>query len=452
MPKQGNSVESCVILDWVKKPGDSIASGDVICEAETDKATIEIEAPADGTLLKTFFEVDDDVPVQKIIAVIGNPGEDISEFEAETSGASEGASVEEPAAEASPAVSEPASAADSVPAAAPAAVPASSAGTGNPASPRARKTAATKGIDPSLLAGTGPGGRVIERDVLSAAASGAAMTPAAMEAAAAGGVTVPGTGTGLGGRVRLGDLSAGAPMVAAAAAEFPGPVTETPIKGIRKVVAERMINSLASAAQLTNNSAADVSALLAYRKKCKTSPEELGVNGISLNDMFLYLVSRVLKNHPVLNSHWLGDKYLTFERVHLGFAVDTPRGLLVPVIKNADLMNLKQISAEASRLAAACREGKIQTEDMTGATFTISNLGSMGIESFTPIINTPEVGILGICASVLRPVQKDGEVVFKPYTGLSLTYDHQLVDGAPASRFLADLRTAIENFDLYLAG
>ncbi|MBI9101802.1 MAG: 2-oxo acid dehydrogenase subunit E2 [Spirochaetales bacterium] len=457
MPKQGNSVESCVILDWVKKEGDSVAPGEVLCEAETDKATIEIESPAGGILLKTFFDVDADVPVQTMIAVIGEAGEDISEFLTGSSGAAEDSSVNEVPSEASPDVS-----VSSIPSVvSEQSSPSSSVGIqagGNPVSPRARNTARDKGVDSSVLTGTGPGGRVIERDVLSAAASGAALTPAARAAAA--GKSIPASGTGLGGRVRLGDLGTpGADVslmspagVFAGQMDFPGPVTETAVKGVRKLIAGRMIDSLSTTAQLTNNTAADVSSILAYRKKCKASDPVLGVSGISLNDIFLYLVSRVLKSHPVLNSHWLGDRYLSFERVHLGFAVDTPRGLLVPVIRNADLLTLKQISAEAGRLASASREGKIQPEELSGATFTISNLGAMGIESFTPIINPPEVGILGICSSVLRPVQGDGDIVFKPYSGLSLTYDHQLVDGAPASRFLVDLKKAIENFDLFLAG
>jgi len=450
MPKQGNSVESCVILNWVKKEGDTVAPGDVLCEAETDKATIEVEAGAEGILLKTFFDVDDDVPVQTVIAVIGQAGEDISEF------APEGAAPApaEPAAPASPApagVSAPA---------APAVAPASAVGgAGAPVSPRARNLSAGAGVDTSVLAGTGPGGRIIERDVQAVLAGREPLTPAAAEALIARGLSAPASGSGLGGRVTLADLAA-APAPAAAASAgaagvalaFPGPVEEVPVKGIRKVVAARMKQSLELTAQLTHNASGDASALLAFRKKLKSSPEEMGLQDISLNDMILYLVSRVLLKHPALNAHWAGSTMKYFSHVHLGMAVDTPKGLLVPVIRNAHALSLAEISREARRLAASCREGKAAPEDLSGGTFTISNLGSLGIESFTPIINAPEVGILGVCATQLKPVEVNGEVVFRPYMGLSLTYDHQMVDGAPASRFLADLRKAMENFELYLAG
>lgn len=445
MPKQGNSVESCVLLEWSKQVGDVIAVGDVLCEAETDKATIEVESTEAGVLLKTLYNVDDDVPVQTVIAVIGEEGEDVSGFEnSEGSAVAVSETADTPVSQAS---------AEAVPAAlAPASVSAP-AGKVVGVSPRARNLAASKGVSPAGLAGSGPGGRIIERDVQSALASGQPMTPAA--AALAGqGMAAPVSGTGIGGRVLASDMGVSTPVVPAAAqtADFPGPFSEEPVKGVRKVIAARMIESLASTAQLTNSLSADATAILGYRKKLKASGELLGLDKVSVNDLVMFLVSRVLKRHPVLNSHWLGTSIKFYERVHLGFAVDTPKGLLVPVIKNADLLSLREISQETKRLAEACREGKAGPDDLSGATFTISNLGSFGIQSFTPIINPPEVGILGVCGTELKPVMVDGEVQFKPHMGLSLTYDHQAVDGAPASRFLADLKAMMENFDLVLAG
>jgi len=440
MPKQGNTVESCVLLEWNKQVGDVVAVGDVLCEAETDKATIEVESTEAGVLLKTLYNVDDDVPVQTVIAVVGEAGEDVSEFE-----------NDEESGDVSP-DSDVAAAAEAAPA--PTAAPPATAPAGSTVgvSPRARHLAASKGVDPSGLAGSGPSGRIIERDVQSALASGQPLTPAA--AALAGqGMASPGTGTGIGGRVLASDMGASSTVPAAVVTgEFPGPFTEEPVKGVRKIIAARMIESLATTAQLTNSLSADATAILGYRKKLKASGETMGLSGVSVNDLVMFLVSRVLKNHPVLNSHWLGSSIKFFDRVHLGFAVDTPKGLLVPVIKNADLLSLKEISIEAKRLAMACRDGKAGPDDLSGATFTISNLGAFGIESFTPIINPPEVGILGVCGTELKPVMVDGEVQFKPHMGLSLTYDHQAVDGVPASRFLADLKAMMENFDLVLAG
>jgi len=470
MPKQGNSVESCVIIGWNKKEGDPVSPGDVLCEAETDKAVIEVEAGAEGILLKTFFQVDDDVPVQTVIAVIGEAGEDVSGFDpgtapADAAGAAEAGPSEETVSPPSPSTLAPSEPALSEPAlSAPNPAPGASAGDAGPVSPRARNIAAAAGLDTAGLTGTGPGGRIIERDVKAALSDREPLTPAAVEQMISRGLSAPAQGTGLGGRVTTADLiSSGSPaaavnaggaasVTAAAPLEFPGPLEEVAVKGVRKVVAARMKESLAVTAQLTNSASGDASALLAYRKKLKAGPDERGLKDISLNDMLLYLVSRVLLNHPVLNAHWTGSTMKFFSHVHLGFAVDTPRGLLVPVIRNAQALTLAGISREARRLAEACREGKAGTEELSGATFTVSNLGAFGIESFTPIINPPEVGILGVCATQLKPVEKDGEVVFRPFMGLSLTYDHQMVDGVPASRFLADLRNAMEKFELYLAG
>jgi pyruvate dehydrogenase E2 component (dihydrolipoamide acetyltransferase) len=233
--------------------------------------------------------------------------------------------------------------------------------------------------------------------------------------------------------------------------DFPGPVEEISTKGIRKLIADRMLQSLRNHAQLTLNASADARAFQSFRRKLKESPETLGLGGITLNDFVLYAVSRTLPAYRELNAHWAGDKILRFARVHLGFAVDTPRGLMVPVIRNADLLSLKAISAEAKRLAKACTGGGITPDELAGGTFTISNLGALGIESFTPVLNTPQVAILGVCSVTPKPVMTDGKVEFIPSIGLSLTIDHQAVDGAPGARFLKDLTEAIAGFDILLA-
>ena len=446
MPKQGNTVESCLILEWRKQEGDEIKTGDVICEVETDKATFEVETEYEGTLLKVFFEEGADVPVLTPIAVVGQPGEDISGFmpkqEAPKATEEKPAAVEVTAEK--PVMSQ------TIPPSA--TVPTASGIVG--ISPRARNLAAAKGVNLAGLTGTGPEGRIIERDILAVLTDREPLTPAAIAALVEQGMNAPAAGSGIGGRVTTADLLAAQPaeVASSAQAEFPGPVTVIPVKGVRKVIATRMHESLQTTAQLTHNASADASKLLEYRKRLKASPEELGLSKITINDLVLYAVAKTLPRFKFINAHCLGDTIEEFDRVHLGVAVDTARGLMVPSIKSADLMSLKEISTEAKRLISACNEGKILPDELSGGTFTVTNLGALGVESFTPVLNAPEVGILGVCTIQPKPVLTDGEVKFIPHIGLSLTFDHRAVDGAPAARVLQGIASAIENFDLLLAG
>lgn len=444
MPKAGNSVESCIILEWSVQEGEPVKIGQVLCEAETDKATVSVESTAEGTLLKQLYKVDDDVPVMLPLAIVGTPGEDISALSAET-GASEEAAEEvseEPAA--------PAEKAPVLPAAVPAA-PVSGESLGF-ASPRARNLAAAKGVLLSELKGSGPAGRIIERDVLQALEGREPLTPAAMEELIRTGKTAPAKGTGLGGRILKADLTAQAVPAAAPgagdAAAFPGSVEDIKVKGVRKVTASRMLDSLQETAQLTMHSSADATRLLALRKRLKESPEEMGLNKITINDLVMAAAAKTLRDFPEMNAHWLGDKIRRFRSVHLGCAVDTPRGLMVPVVRFADALSLKELGEETKRLFGKCLEGQVDPEELSGGSFTITNLGAMGIERFTPVLNKPEVGILGVCAIQVKPVMQGEEVAFVPHIGLSLTIDHQAVDGAPAGRFLKALRANLENIDL----
>ena len=317
--------------------------------------------------------------------------------------------------------------------------------------------AAAKGIDVRTIAGSGPEGRVIERDILALTKEYPALSPAAIEELLKSGKPIPVKGSGIGGRVLLSDVQS-APATAPAATvspagsgDFPGPVTEIKVRGIRKITAQYMLESLSQTAQLTLNTSADASALLALRKKFKNSDETFGMQKITINDLILFAVAKTLPKFPEMNEHWMGDTIRQFEKVHLACAVDTPKGLLVPVIKDAGSYSLKDLSDKGKELFGAALEGKSAPDDLQGGTFTITNLGSMGIESFTPVLNKPEVGILGVCSINLKPVQKDGEVQFIPHMGLSLTFDHQAVDGAPAAAFLKALVSAIENIDLLMA-
>ena len=212
-----------------------------------------------------------------------------------------------------------------------------------------------------------------------------------------------------------------------------------------------MMKSLSTMAQLTHYHTFDATALLALRKQIKANGEAMGMPNITLNDMVLFAVSRIILHHPDLNAIMPEENVLRkYSHVHLGMAVDTPKGLFVPTIFNADQMSLAEISVEAKRLAKICQEGKATPDMLAGATFTVSNVGSLGVEMFTPIVNPPQVGILGVCGTTTRIKEVNGEI--KPYQamGLCLTYDHRAVDGSPASRFVKELCNALENFPLLM--
>ena len=437
MPQLGNSVESCIIVEWMIAEGDTVSVDQTLASIETDKSTMEVPSTAEGTVLKLLWEEGDEVPVKDPLIIVGEPGEDISGLV--------------PGGDAAPAEADaPAEQAAAAPeAAAPAFATERATGA---VSPRARALAASNGVDASAIAeGSGPHGRVIERDVAAAIAAGPVLTSAARAA----GVSAA-EGTGIGGRVSVADAGrvpeaapAAAVAAPAAAADFPGASTSAPLKGVRKVVAKRMMESLTSTAQLTLNTTANAAGILAMRKKVKNADEALGLNKITLNDLVCFAVSRTLLKYPVFNAH-LEDGVLTeFEQVHLGFACDTPRGLLVPVIRSAQALGLKAFSDEAKRLAGGAIDGSLSPEFLSGGTFTVSNVGSFGIETFTPVINLPQTAILGVGAITPRPVvAADGTIGVEQRLTLSLTIDHQVIDGADGARFLRDLVAAIENIDV----
>ena len=333
-------------------------------------------------------------------------------------------------------------------------------GRGPAASPRARRRAAELGVDYTALAGSGPNGRIIERDVVAAAQARPALTGAARVAAAAG-APVPAAGSGIGGRVTLADLAeATAPAAPATPATAAEPVETVPIAGVRKLISDRMRQSLLDTAQLTMTASADAEALLAYRARLKASPEHLGLGGVTINDLVLYAVARTLPHYPELNAVVAGDQIERHRAVRLAFAVDTERGLVVPVIAGADRLSIAALAARAHELAAATQAGSISPDLLQGGTFTVTNLGSLGIDSFTPILNLPQVAILGVGALVLKPVASDptapgvpdpAQVSYRRHLALSLTIDHRVVDGAPAARFLQALAAALADVDVLAA-
>lgn len=414
MPKAGITVESCIIGAWEKKVGDEIKVGDILFTYETDKASFECESTAEGTLLEIFYNEGDEVPCLVNVCAIGTAGEDCSALRPE-SGAP---AAEEKAPETNAAPAEAEKKAEVAPLT-------TTGEAGKVAiSPRAKKLAERAGVDASLATPTGPNGRIIERDVR-AYMENPTVVSAQPETVVA------------------------APVVKAEAPE--AEYTDVKFSGIRRAISKSMHTSLSTMAQLTHTNSFDATNILAYRKMLKNLGGEYA--GITLGDIVLYAVSRTLLNHPDLNAHMLDDNNIRlFKHVNLGLAVDTPRGLMVPTIFHADEMSLLEISKAAKALAAECREGNISPDKLTGGTFTVSNLGSLGVESFTPVINPPQTGILGVCCATDR-VRKaaDGSIDVYPAMTLSLTYDHRAVDGAPASRFQQELARNLESFTALLA-
>ena len=438
MPKLGQSVESCIIVAWHKAVGEAIAVDETLCEVETDKATMEVPSLVAGTVIAHYFAVGDEVPVQAALALIGTPDEVV-------------AATPAPVAADTPMTTQAANAL-------------------SPVSPRARRLAERKGLDLTTVAGSGPGGRRIERDVQGALTAQPRLTPVAKAMVAEGDYHLPAQGSGRGGWITSKDLQSRTPQIdpplaplvipppsatpstPTTAAVPQGDGVQIPVRGVRKVIAERMLHSLQSTAQLTMNMAADARALRAYRERLKQSPETWGLRQISINDLLLFVLARTLHHFPDLNAHYQGELITQYGEVHLGFAVDTPRGLLVPVIRHADRLTLRQLAEESKRLAVLCQGGKITPDELQGGTFTLTNLGAFGIESFTPVLNPPQVGILGVGAIGLKAVETDQGIAHIPHIALSLTINHQVIDGAPAARFLQQLAQGIEQIDLLLAG
>jgi len=438
MPKQGQSVESCIITEWKKKKGDTVKKGDILYSYETDKASFEVEAEADGVLLDVFYNDGDEVPVLVNVAVIGTAGEDTNAFRAQ--GEAPKAPVQEKAVEVKSVDPNSKIIESSVESTEELVV-------GDvKISPRAKKLAEKLNVYYQNAKGSGPKGRIIERDIEALAASGSRMTVMAAKQTADGQLAAPMKGTGLDGRIRTEDLfkySADVP----AGADF----EIKKISNMRKIIAENMLRSLHTSAQLTHHMSADARKMLSLREVIKTESAAGKLPNITINDMVCYAVVKALKQHPDVNGHFLGDAFRLYKSVHLGIAVDTPRGLMVPVLKNADDYNLAGVATRLKEIAIQCKEGKIAPEllNSEAGTFTISNLGAFGVEMFTPVLNIPQIAILGVCAIIHKP--KDiggGTIAFVPHIGLSLTYDHRALDGAPASAFMKTLVKEIENISL----
>ncbi|MBO4623885.1 MAG: 2-oxo acid dehydrogenase subunit E2 [Bacteroidales bacterium] len=453
MPKQGQSVESCIVSEFKVKVGDTVKVGDVLFGYETDKATFEEESKVEGTVLAIFWADGDEIPVLQNVMVIGQPGESFEEFKPSASSAAGGTPSETVAARPLPKgplpLMEPrvAQVSEGVPPSASEIVE------GAPVSPRARMLAAQQYVNTAQVAGSGPGGRIIARDVEAAALAQGHLTGLAKARMAEGGVVSPGAGSGLAGSVKGADLKVWKPSHTEG---LPGEGTEYEVvkmSNMRKLIAKSMYNSLQNSAQLTHMLGADATRVQALRKKAKKALEEGRVDvNITINDFVCLAVIKALKQFPNLNSHCLGDAMRLFKPVNLGLAVDTERGLMVPAVPHADELDIIGLSKALKKVAEDSKKGSVNPDLLSpeAASFTVSNLGGFGVEWFTPIINVPQSAILGVGTIVPRPKLVEGEYKFVPYMGLSLTYDHRAIDGGEATRFLKKLAEEIESLDIEL--
>lgn len=420
MPRQGQSVESCIITKWHKKKGDKVKIGDILFSYETDKSAFDEEAKDEGTLLDIFFNEGDDVECLLTVCVIGNEGEDYSAFIPQQVAGGEEKEQVAPKEETKVATEAAVTAAKTD-------IPSEGL---IKASPRAKRLAEKKGLDLRYAVGSGPNGRIIERDVF------------ALENA---------------------DIKVAEPVIKEEVVKQAAPVTTTAplsateeyedvaMPNIRKVIAKAMTKSLTEAAQLTLNSSFDATEILAFRAELKQNGEQLELEKITLNDIVLYAVAQTLMLHKDVNANILGDTMRYFKTVNLGVAVDTPRGLLVPVIKGAEKLSLNELSKKAKGLIKGAQSGTVNPDDLSGGSFTVTNLGSLGVESFTPVINPPQTAILGVDNIQTKIKMVDGQPVFYQAMGLSLTFDHRAMDGAPAAKFLKDVCYNLEHFSLLLA-
>ena len=480
MPKQGQSVESCILTEMKKKKGDTVAVGDVLFSYETDKASFEEEAQTAGTVLDIFFSDGDEIPVLTNVMVIGNPGESTEEFKpgGESSSGVEPASsntahkktdlsaiiqqgvtlqpavttvqaenLETILTQTAPAANQDTIEAQTVKQTTTTAVTTRIvSGKTSPVSPRAKALADKHAIQAEMLEGSGPYGRVIERDVQAVIDAMPKTTPLAKAIIKETGATLPETGSGLAGKAKGADIGIQKPA-------FSSDSEIKPLSNMRKLIAKAMHASLQNSAQLTHHLGADARNIMALRKKVKKAMQEGYPTDITLNDFVCFAVIKALKKFPQVNSHFLGDSIRLFSKVHLGLAVDTERGLMVPAVRNADIMSIQELSNKLKEVANACKKGGIAPDLLSpeSASFTVSNLGNYGVEIFTPVINLPQTAILGVNTIVPRPKDLgEGVYGFVPYMGLSLTYDHRALDGGEATRFVKQIAIEIENLEINL--
>ena len=404
MPKAGITVESCIIGKWLKNIGDYVAEGDILFDYETDKATFECSATASGTLLAIFYHSGDEVPCLNNVCVVGEPGEDISKFEVIEDKPQEVLNENTVISEtSSPELT----------------VTYSDNNDNILVSPKARNLAKKLSINLTDLKPSGPKGRIITRDVVAYSLNEK-------------------SGSSIGGR-SFDSLNTPSNKGGLAYIE------EKPTQ-IRSLIAKTMYKSINEMAQLTHHHSFDATVISFVRQACKKSEIE-EIQNISLNDMIMFAVTNTLKSHEYLNSTFVDGIIRKYQVVNLAMAVDTSRGLMVPVIFSADKLTLPLLARSTKELANSARTGSINPDLLQGGSFTVSNLGAFNVEMFTPIINPPQVAILGVCGITTRIKETDSGLETYPSMGLSLTYDHRVIDGAQAARFMIDLINNLTSFN-----
>lgn len=411
VPPLGTNVDTVTITAWHRADGEAVAAGDPLFSVETDKATLEVESPASGTLRAVGAKVGDEVEALSRIAWIAAPGEALPGDD--VSGPREEPRADAPRGRAVPGAG----------------------GSRIFASPRARRMAEERGVDWRALAGTGPEGAVVERDVRAAleAPPTPRPTPLARRVAAEAGVAMDAVrGTGAGGRVTRVDV--------ARAARGAGEADETiAMSGIRGRIAERMLRGARETATVTLTTEVDATGLV----EARSALTDEGLR-VSYNDLLLAITARALREHPRLNASLEGEQILTRAAIDIALAVDTERGLLAPVLRGVDRLSLAEIAAGSAALIERARDGQAGPDELRGSSFTLTNLGMFGIDSFTPIINVPECAILGVGRIKPSPAVVDGRLAVRQMLWLSLSFDHRLVDGGPAARFLQRIAALVQ--------
>ncbi|MEJ5251225.1 MAG: 2-oxo acid dehydrogenase subunit E2 [Chthonomonadetes bacterium] len=441
LPMLGQTMEEGTITKWLKAEGDYIRRGDIIAEVMTDKANLEVDATFEGYLRKILVAEGETVPVNAPIAIVSKtPDEDISALL--TAGA---APTPQPA-EAKAEVKQPEPVR---------AVPIAEASTAAEErlfiSPRARRLAQEKGVPLQALAGrgSGPQGRILERDVESVwqelSAARPRVTPLAEKVAAEAGVDVSAVaGTGVGGRVTKEDVMRATVPPAPKPAEVSAGAQVVKLAGLRKLVAENVVKGFFSAPPVTLVAEVDMTACVALREQLLPEVEKAYGTRLTYTDLIVKATARALREFPMMNSTLRENEIVLHPEVNIGVAVAVEDGLLVPVVKSADRKTLGEVSQELRELAERARAGKSTPEDLSGGTFTITNLGAYEVEMFNPVLVPGQTGILGVGRIAEKPAVRDGQVVARHLMNLCLTFDHRVLDGAPAARFLQRVKQLLE--------
>lgn len=446
MPKQGLMMEEGTITSWLKKEGDEVVAGQPLFEMETDKLTITMDAEVSGTLLKILRPEGDTVPITQPIAIVGKPGEDISALlssEGDTVPAGPGEAFLPDRKNLSAPSAEDVSVVNSTPS------------ERTFCTPRARLRAEENGVDLSVIQGSGPDGLIIEQDVQTYISDKPAVTPLAANIAKVQGVDLSGiVGTGVGGKITVSDLTDTAqetraqdavPVAGVATDQISRGTHTEKMTGMRKAVMKNMLNSKGINAQTNHRMVVDMTAVMALRNQYKTFDIK-----VSYNDIIVRACAKALNDMPIINASVDGNSIIYHDYVNVGIAVSVPGGLIVPVIKDADIIGLTGIAAKSTELIEKARDGKLADADYHGGTFTVSSLGMFDLDDFVAIINPPESAILAVGKIAKTPVvvtDEDGQdrVVVKSMCNLCLSYDHRIIDGAEAAKFLQKVKNYLQN-------